>query len=103
MVLDIQYENGISKITNLLGSTSDKVLTFITKKLIEIHDQSGDEIIDTNQANRRDSKYHCSNYIFLITVKHILLPRELLVLQIQIMMYMMRNWLLKIMHHLLVA
>ena len=52
MVLDIQYENGISKITNLLGSTSDKVLTFITKKLIEIHDQSGDEIIDTNQANR---------------------------------------------------
>ena len=42
MVLDIQYENGISKITNLLGSISDKVLKFITKKLIEIHDQSGD-------------------------------------------------------------
>ena len=29
------------KITNLLGSTFDKVPRFITKKWIEIHDQSG--------------------------------------------------------------
>ena len=29
------------KITNLLDSTSDKVPTFITKKWIEVHDQSG--------------------------------------------------------------
>ena len=29
------------KITNLLGSTSDKVPRFITKKWIEVHDQSG--------------------------------------------------------------
>ena len=28
-------------ITNLLGSTSDKVPRFITKKWIEVHDQSG--------------------------------------------------------------
>ena len=29
------------KITNLLGSISDKVPRFITKKWIEVHDQSG--------------------------------------------------------------
>ena len=29
------------KITNLLGSTSDKIPRFITKKWIETHDQSG--------------------------------------------------------------
>ena len=29
------------KITNLLGNTSDKVSRFITKKVIEVHDQSG--------------------------------------------------------------
>ena len=29
------------KITNLLGNTSDKVPRFITKKWIEVHDQSG--------------------------------------------------------------
>ena len=30
------------KITNLLGKTSDKVPRFITKKWIEVHDQSGE-------------------------------------------------------------
>ena len=29
------------KITSLLGNTSDKVPRFITKKWIEVHDQSG--------------------------------------------------------------
>ena len=29
------------KITNLLGSSSDKVPRFTTKKWIEVHDQSG--------------------------------------------------------------
>ena len=29
------------KITNLLGTTSDNVPRFITKKWIEVHDQSG--------------------------------------------------------------
>ena len=29
------------KITNLLGNTSDKVPRFITKKRIEVHEQSG--------------------------------------------------------------
>ena len=29
------------KITNLLGTTFDEVPTFITKKWVEVHDQSG--------------------------------------------------------------
>ena len=37
------------KITNLLGNISDKVLKFIGKKLIEVHDQSA------NTDNRRKS------------------------------------------------
>ena len=30
------------KITNLLGNILDKVRTFITKKWVEVHDQSGE-------------------------------------------------------------
>ena len=36
------------KITNLLGNTSDKVPKFITKRWIEVHDQSG-ETYNTNK------------------------------------------------------
>ena len=39
------------KITNLLGNTSNKVLRFITKKWIEVHDQSG-ETYNTNKQIR---------------------------------------------------
>ena len=39
------------KITNLLGNTSDKVPIFITKKWIEVHDQSG-ETYNTNKQIR---------------------------------------------------
>ena len=39
------------KITNLLGNTSDKVPRFITKKWIEVHDQSG-ETYNTNKQIR---------------------------------------------------
>ena len=39
------------KITNLLGNTSDKVPRFITKKWIEVHDQSG-ETYSTNKQIR---------------------------------------------------
>ena len=39
------------KITNLLGSTSDKVPRFITTKWIEVHDQSGG-IYNTNKQIR---------------------------------------------------
>ena len=31
------------KITNLLSTTSDDVPRFITKKLVEVHDQSGND------------------------------------------------------------
>ena len=37
------------KITNLLGNTSDKVPRFITKKWIEVYDQSG----ETYNANKQ--------------------------------------------------
>ena len=36
------------KITNLLGNIPDKVPTFINKKWIEVHDQSG-ETYNTNK------------------------------------------------------
>ena len=39
------------KITNLLGNIPDKVPRFITKKLIEVHDHSG-EIYNTNKQIR---------------------------------------------------
>ena len=39
------------KITNLLGNTSDKVPRFITKKWIEVYDQSG-EAYNTNKQIR---------------------------------------------------
>ena len=39
------------KITNLLGNIPDKVTRFITKKWIEVHDQSG-ETYNTNQKIR---------------------------------------------------
>ena len=39
------------KITNLLGNIPDNVPRFITKKLIEVHDQSG-EIYNTNKQIR---------------------------------------------------
>ena len=35
--MKIEYQN----ITNLLGNTTDKVPRFVTKKWIEVHDQSG--------------------------------------------------------------
>ena len=39
------------KITNLLDNTSDEVPRFITKKWIEVHDQSG-ETYNTNKQIR---------------------------------------------------
>ena len=39
------------KITNLLGKTPDEVARFITKKWIEVHDQS-EETYNTNKKTR---------------------------------------------------
>ena len=42
------------KITNLLGTTLDEVLRFITKKWGEVHDKSSQVVlmVDKNQANK---------------------------------------------------
>ena len=42
------------KITNLLGTTLDEVLRFITKKWVEVHDKSSQVVlmVDKNQANK---------------------------------------------------
>ena len=59
------------KITNLLGSTSDKVPRFITKKWIEVYDQSG-EICNTNKQIRfktsmlRYDLYHYSDAYIVV-------------------------------------
>ena len=45
------------------------------------------EMIDTNQANKYDLNHQCYNHIYVITVMHILLSQELLLLQNQIMIY----------------
>ena len=39
------------KITNLLGTTLDEIPRFITKKWVEVHDQSG-SAEDTNRVNK---------------------------------------------------
>ena len=36
-----QIKREYQKITNLLGTTLDEILRFITKKWVEVHDQSG--------------------------------------------------------------
>ena len=59
------------KITNLLGNTPDKVPRFITKKWIEVHDQS-EETYNTNKQIRFK--------ICVILVMHILLLKKLLLL-----------------------
>ena len=39
---DFIYTNGIPKIMNVLGTSPDEMPKFITKKWVEVHDQSGD-------------------------------------------------------------
>ena len=65
------------KIINLLDTTFDNVPRFITEKWVEVYDQSG-------------GSYNTYKQIRFIMI-HILLPKELLLLQIQIMMHMIRN------------
>ena len=47
----MEYE----KITNLLGNTSDKVPRFITKKWIEVYDQSGETYNSNKQIRCKTS------------------------------------------------
>ena len=39
---DFMYTNGIPKIMNVLGTTPDEMPRLITKKWVEVHDESGD-------------------------------------------------------------
>ena len=59
------------KITSLLDTTPDDIPRFITKKWIEVHDQSGNA----------DDRWKPSKQIRFKTSMHILLLKELLLLQ----------------------
>ena len=69
----MEYE----KIKNLLGNIPDKVPRFITKKWIEIHDQSG-ETYNTNKQIRFKTSMLRSD--LSVVVMRILLLKELLLL-----------------------
>ena len=56
------HKNGISKNTNLLENIPEKVLKYITKKWIEVHDQSD------NTNDRWKSKHQCYIHKGTITV-----------------------------------
>ena len=78
-------------ITNLLGNASDKVPGFITKKWIEAHDQSGngeDRYKPSKQIRFKTSMLRSD---LVITKIQILLLKEKLLLQIQIIMHMTKN------------
>ena len=65
------------KITNLLGSTADKVSRFITKKWIEVHDQSGGAYNTNKQIRFKTSMLRSDLCDYS---DHILLLKELLLL-----------------------
>ena len=54
--------------------------------------------LDTNQVNKLDLKHHCYYQNYAITVINILFLEELLMLQTQIIMHMIKDLLLQIMH-----
>ena len=92
----MQYQT----IINLLDTTSDNVPKFITKKWIEVHDQSGKVYITNKQIRFNTSTLQsdlCDYSDAYIVVKQTINVTG------PIMMHMTRNWLLKIIRHLLDA
>ena len=73
------------KITNLLDTALDNVPRFITKKWVEVHDQSGSAEDRCKPSKQIRSNHECYDQIYAILVMRILLLKELLLLQIQIM------------------
>ena len=71
------------KIINLLDTTTDNVPKFITKKWIEVYDQSGKLYCTNKQIRFKTSILQSGLYDY---IDAILLLKELLLLQIQIMM-----------------
>ena len=61
------------KITNLLGTTLNEMPRFITKKWVEVHDQSGDA--DDRYKPNKPIRFKISmlSLIYVISVMHILL------------------------------
>ena len=78
------------KITNLLDTTFDNVPRFITKKWIEVHDQSGSAEDRYKPSKQIRFKTSMLNEIYVITVMHVLLLKGILLLQIQIIMRMIK-------------
>ena len=76
------------KVTNLLGTTPDEMPRFITKSWIEVRDQPGSSEDRYKQVNKEDLKHQFSDQIYVISVMHTLLLKELLLSQIQIIMRM---------------
>ena len=90
------------KIIKLLGSTLDKVPRFITKKWIEVYDQSGGTYNTNKQIRFKTSMLRSdlcdySDHIFWLKEK--LLLQNVLTTML-IIMPMIKSHLLKIMHHL---
>ena len=74
----------------LLRNIPDKVPRFITKKWIEVYNQSGNE--DNRYKPNKQIRFKIPMIQSdLITVMHILLLKGLLLLQEQMMMHMTRN------------
>ena len=66
------------KITNLLGNIPDKMSRFITKKWIEVPDQSGTAKNRYKPSKKIKFKHELEDLIFVITVIHILLLKDTL-------------------------
>ena len=71
------------KITNLLGNIPDKVPRFITKKWIEVHDQSGTAENRYNPNKQIRFKTSMINLTCVTAMMHILLLKETLLLKEQ--------------------
>ena len=77
------------KIINLLDTTTDNVPKFITKKWIEVYDQFGKLYCTNKQIRFKTSMLQSGLYDYSDAI---LLLKELLQLQIQIMMmHMIKN------------
>ena len=76
------------KTTNLRDTTSDNVAIFIIKTWVEVSDQSGES---QNTCKQIILKHQCWDHLYTIKVMHVFFPKELLLLQIQIVMHMIRN------------
>ena len=86
------YKNGIPKDYKLIWQHFDKAPRFVTKKWIEVHDQSG------NAENRYEPNKQIRFKTLMLrsdlcgyTDAYTLMLKEKLLLQIQIMMHMTRN------------